>query len=185
MTWAFIALFFGMLLVAALFGIVQMVIRGMVSKWWILLALCFTCWIVAWSSLCEAPYESANLIAYVATRTGVISDHPPSILVVEPAAFRLRHCWKHLWRCNVGGIYDGARIEINGVLRQPLLLRGVIIHELVHWAQHHRGMRLGECIDGAPTDARWNSEKQAYRMQNQWLAEHGGEPMLIPYSVCI
>lgn len=112
----------------------------------------------------------APLWRWVVGRTGLPEEAPPPAVraVSERCLLAFRHgSFQRAAIFEIEAAYApaGATIYLRrGWRGESPAARSILVHELVHHAQHLGGSRFA-----CPAEA----EKQAYRLQEAWLAQHG------------
>lgn len=124
----------------------------------------------------------ASLLIWASQLTGYgIPDQPVTVQIVSKEWMGQRACPSNPSRCRVMGLYDDNNIVyvIEGLTWQAQ--DHILLHELVHYLQHHSGKySLERCID---TVLR---EREAYHVQNLyiWHVQGGIAGMLPPNATC-
>lgn len=116
----------------------------------------------------------ANIVAELITVVG-LSMNTPAMVVSEPVirqldAGDLQHkvcgkpCKVLAWYGPDGVIYIDKRVDP----QRNIVAKGILLHELVHHVQREaRGGNAKSCME-------WlRRERQAYRIQAQWLFDNG------------
>jgi hypothetical protein len=121
--------------------------------------------------------ELAALAAKLLLTLQVLSGYPqpeapPPVELVTPAELRRHACQGN---CQVQAMYLPQR----GVLISDRLdpvhdvrARAVLLHELVHYAQH----LAGRWNDRPPCERYFLREREAYAVENRYLARYGEPP---------
>ena len=122
---------------------------------------------------------------YLADQAAILSGYTqpatlPEVREVDPATMSKLVCHARPI-CHVIGAYlDQDVVYIRKDL-DPNIHDNILLHEYVHWLQHHSGkFDLNNCND---TIVR---EREAYQVQNRYIAEvqHGFEFLILPPMTC-
>lgn len=105
------------------------------------------------------------LIAHAARLTEyAVPAVPPSVETVTGEWMGQRACPKNPNKCPVLGLYDDKDVIYIRDGLAASVHEHVLLHELVHWLQHHSGkFNLDRCIDTALR------EREAFQAQNAYI----------------
>lgn len=117
-----------------------------------------------------SPSEMAPLAAWVSNATHVKIVNPP-IATASGRILKTALGLEGAQQARSRAAYLPGQIIINNIIWDPesLTSQSYIVHELVHHAQLLSG-RSYPCHEA--------KEREAYTLQNQWLVEHGEDPIV-------
>lgn len=117
------------------------------------------------------PYQfTARLMDWVVARTNVRVPELPYV-IASRAAMIAKIGDPHRQNALARALYVPGQVVIDDEFWDPTDIRSIsfLVHELVHHAQLYRGIAYA-CNN--------TKEYEAYRLQNQFLAEHGEAPVV-------
>ncbi len=127
----------------------------------------------AHASVPDGTMISASTVAPMARWVAKASRMPiHSLPIVVASGFKLKTSLglEGVQQARSVAAYIPGQIIINNILWDPESLRSqsYLVHEMVHHAQTLAGRKYA-CHDA--------KEREAYMLQNKWLAEHGEDPI--------
>ena len=108
---------------------------------------------------------AANLTSYSYPGTAPALEHRPHAFFVEHACGGNSNCQVVAWYNDEDTVYLDDRVQD----MEDAMVRGVLVHEMVHYLQHLSGK-----FDSADCNDRVARERQAYAVQRMYLNRIAG-----------